>query len=164
MRRSISCTTRSKRRGERNNIDYRFITKQRFDEMVKQNAFLEWACVLDNFYGTLGEDVTAILQKGNDALLCIDVQGAEEVSKKNPEAVSIFILPPDLTELKRRLIERGEPLKEVDKRLALAKQELQKAGNYDYIVINDRLHKALEMIKSIIYAQRCKTEKKRRRI
>jgi len=159
LRRSISCTTRNRRRGERNNIDYRFITKQRFDELIKQNAFLEWARVLSNFYGTLEKDVTATLQKGNDILLCIDVQGAEEVSKKMPEAISIFIRPPNLKELKRRLIERGESLKEVDKRLALAKQELQKASSYDYIVTNDSLQKALEMIKYIIYAQRGKKRK-----
>ncbi|MDP8233497.1 MAG: guanylate kinase [Candidatus Saelkia tenebricola] len=163
IKRSISCTTRKPRQGEHDNIDYRFITKKRFKELVKQKAFLEWACVLNNYYGTLKKDVENFLQEGADVLLCIDVQGAQQISAKIPEAISIFVLPPDLTELKKRLANRGEDLKETNKRMMLAKQELQKAHKYDYTVTNDCLQKATKTVKHIIRTGKSSKKQTKRR-
>lgn len=158
IQRTISCTTRKRRREEVNGRDYWFMTRENFTRLIKKGAFLEWARVLDNYYGTLKKDVKQIVSKGNDVLLCIDVQGAEQILKKIPDAVSIFILPPSLRILKKRLLERGDSCPEVKRRLILAKSELRMLGYYNYWIINDVLSKSIKLLKYIIYAERVKAE------
>lgn len=160
IQKTVSSTTR-RRRGEDESSDYRFITRKKFLKLVEEGAFLEWAQVLNNFYGTPREEVERILADGKDVLLCIDVQGAKQIRKKIPQAISIFILPPNLAALKRRLLKRGEASSQIARRLALAKKELQMLKNYDYWVVNDLLEKAVELVKYIIYAERLKVEDER---
>ncbi len=156
LSKSISYTTREKRDIETEGVDYRFISKDRFHTLIKDDAFLEWAEVLDNLYGTLKSDVKAELNAGNDVLLCIDVKGAMQVLEKNHEAVAIFIMPPNLEELKIRLIKRGEVESEIKKRIELATTETEIALHYHHIVYNDVLHNAVNLVKSIVYAERQK--------
>lgn len=160
LKRSLSVTTRKMRKGERKDVDYRFVSKDEFLEKIKRNAFAEWAKVLDNYYGTSKELVENYLSQGKDVLLNIDVQGAMKIKKVYPQAISIFILPPSLNVLKKRLVGRNTDTKaEINKRLNLAKKELSYASRYDYAVVNDSLKKAVEKVKSIIIAERCKVKK-----
>lgn len=160
LKRSLSFTTRKTRKGERKNIDYHFISKNEFLEKIKRNAFAEWAKVLDNYYGTSKEVVETYLSRGNDVLLNIDVQGALQIKKVYPRAMTIFILPSSLNVLKKRLQGRDTDTKaEIDKRLDLAKKELLCVQKYDYAVVNDSLKRAVEKVKSIIIAERCKVRK-----
>ncbi len=160
LQKTISCTTREKRPGEVDGKDYYFISQKEFQSLIAKNAFLEWAKVLNEFYGTLKKEVTTIMKSGKDALLCIDVQGAEQVKSKVPSACSIFILPPSYSELKNRMEKRNEKKEVISRRLKLAVREMKKVYNYDYYVINDELNKAVKLIKYIIYAQRAKVERK----
>jgi guanylate kinase len=159
LAKSISCTTREKRPGEQDGIDYKFIDKQSFKKLIDIDAFLEWAKVLDNLYGTLKEDVAKQLKLGNDVILCIDVKGAMQVLAKEPQAVAIFIMPPDIEELRTRLLERGDTDSEIERRLNLAEQEIKLAVHYHHIVYNDVLHKAVNLVKSIVSAEREKSKK-----
>lgn len=160
LKRSLSFTTRKIREGERGNSDYYFISKEEFLEKIKKDAFMEWAKVLDNYYGTSREVVKRYLSAGNDVLLNIDVQGALQIKKVCPGAISIFILPPSVNVLKKRLVGRKTDTKaEIDKRLNLAKKELSYAPKYDYVVVNDSLRRAVEKVKSIIIAERGKVRK-----
>ena len=161
VRKTISCTTRGPRKGERDGKDYRFLAKEEFEKLIKKGAFLEWASILGNLYGTLKAEVDGILRGGKDALLCIDVQGAKQVKEKLPQAISIFILPPNLGELKKRLIKRGEEEKEVERRLKLAKREVKEIYRYDYYVVNDDLKKAIELVKYIICAEKNRVEREK---
>ncbi len=152
---SISCTTRKKRPGEIDGVDYRFISKEKFFEYVKQNRFLEWAQVHGNYYGTLKEDVEKELKKGNDVVLEIDVQGAEQVKSIFPDSVLIFIMPPSFKELEERLKKRGtEDEKDLQKRLENSKIEMKHVDMYDYAVINDDLNKAVNQVINIIQTER----------
>lgn len=160
LKRSLSFTTRKMRKGERKDIDYHFISKKEFLEKIKRNTFAEWAKVLDNYYGTSKEVVETYLSRGNDVLLNIDVQGALQIKKVYPRAITIFILPSSLNVLKKRLKGRDTDTKaEIDKRLDLAKKELFYVQKYDYAVVNDSLKRAVEKVKSIIIAERCKVRK-----
>ncbi|MDH3349100.1 MAG: guanylate kinase [Desulfobulbaceae bacterium] len=160
---SISHTTRSPRPGEVNGRDYYFVTEEEFIAVREQtpSGFIEWARVHDNFYGTSRSDVEMRLKEGADVILDIDIQGARQV-KDAIEAVSIFIAPPSLTELERRLRGRGTESEEVVAlRLANARRELTAAAEYDYLVINDSLSEAVEMVRSILISER---SRKRRNI
>lgn len=160
LQRSLSLTTRKIRKGERKNIDYRFVSKDEFLEKIKRNTFAEWAKVLDNYYGTSKEVVETYLSQGKDVILNIDVQGALQIKKVYPRAITIFILPSSLNVLKKRLRGRNTDTRaEIDKRLALAKKELFYVPKYDYAVVNDSLKRAVEKVKSIIIAERCKVRK-----
>ncbi|MDP8252809.1 MAG: guanylate kinase [Candidatus Kaelpia aquatica] len=156
LARSISCTTRERREAERDGIDYRFINSGRFQNLIKENAFLEWAIILKNYYGTLKDDVEAQIAGGNDVLLCIDVQGAAQVLKKKSDTVAIFVMPPDIEELRARLLKRGESKKEIEKRIGLASKEIKRAPHYHHVVYNGVLHQAVDLVKSIVYAERQK--------
>jgi guanylate kinase len=160
LQKTISCTTREKRPREVDGRDYYFISKKEFQKLIARGAFLEWAKVLDDFYGTLKKEVKRITESGNDALLCIDVQGADQVKKKLPHACSIFILPPSYSELKIRMEKRREKEEIIARRLKLAVKEIKKVYNYDYYVINDELNKAVKSIQYIIYAHRAKVERR----
>ena len=155
---SISATTRLPRNGETDGVSYYFISREKFLMMIEGDEFLEWARVYDNFYGTPRLPVEETLARGKDVLLEIDVQGGLQVKSKLPEAVLIFLLPPSWKELEARLAGRGsESPEEVQKRLQWAKRELQSLSLYDYAVVNDRVEKAVEQIRSIITAEKCRT-------
>ena len=155
---SVSYTTRNPRQGEFDGIDYHFVTQDRFEEMVSADAFLEWARVYGNFYGTSKSEVLSRLGLGEDVLLDIDVQGARQVRRLFPEAILIFLLPPSWSVLEARLKGRGsEDSSRLKLRMANAKSEMEAVHEYDFAVINDDLSRATEDLKSIVIAQRCKT-------
>ncbi|MCR4818757.1 MAG: guanylate kinase [Fretibacterium sp.] len=148
---SISCTTRRPRPEEQDGVDYRFISSEDFEERVKQGAFLEYAHVHDACYGTLREDVERELSAGRDVLLEIDVQGALQVRRRVPGAVSVFVSPPSLEELEHRLRERGtEDDAKLRLRLKNAAAELRRAGEYDHVVVNGDLDEAASALRKII--------------
>ncbi len=154
---SISCTTRSKRPGEIDGHDYFFISKEKFEEMIREYKFIEWAKVHDNYYGTPSDFVEKHILEGRDVILDIDVQGALNVMKKNYDSVFIFIAPPSFSTLKERLYKRGtEPEEKIDRRLETAKKELREMKNFEYLIINDDLDKSISELSAIIYAERRK--------
>ena len=148
---SVSLTTRKPRTGEIDGIDYKFVSPNFFKQKIKQNAFLENAKVFDNFYGTLKKQIESKLNKGKNILLDIDWQGARQVKKRLPnDTVTIFILPPSLKELEKRLKKRERSIVFVKKRMSKAKQEIMHWSEYDYAVVNKDLNKCLSKIKSIL--------------
>jgi guanylate kinase len=157
---SVSYTTRPPRPGEVNGKDYFFVDRETFERMIEEGDFLEWAEVYGNLYGTSKSQVLKALNEGKDIILDIDTQGALQVKKNFPEAVLIFVLPPSLSELERRLRRRGTDDEEtIERRLKVAREEIRRAPLYDYIVVNDVLEVAFENLKSIIRAEKCKTER-----
>jgi len=157
LTRSVSVTTRIPRAGEKRNRDYIFNTKELFLKDVKNKRFLEHAKVFGNYYGTPKKFVLEMLKKNKDILLNIDVQGAAQIKRNFKEAVLIFILPPSLKVLYKRLQTRStDTKKEVEKRLEAAEKELNAVNVYDYIVLNDKLSAATKDIVAIIKADRCK--------
>ncbi len=153
---SISATTRLPRVGEINGINYWFTSKQDFCEMIEKDELLEWAEVYDNYYGTPISKLQEML-KYDDVILEIDIQGALQVKKKFPHAVLIYILPPSIDDLVKRLYQRGtDSVETIEKRLSLAREEIAQAINYDYVVINDKIDRAVDKIMAIIMAEHCK--------
>lgn len=155
---SISVTTRPKRPGEVDGRDYHFITHAKFDRMVADGELLEYAVVFDNKYGTPKAHVMKELDAGRDVLFDIDWQGTRQLSKNcRDDLVSVFILPPTLDELERRLKSRAQDSEEVvAKRMAKATQEISHWEEYDYVVVNENLDKALSHIQRILHAERFK--------
>jgi guanylate kinase len=140
---SISCTTRKPREGEVDGVQYRFLDEETFESHVKENLFLEWARVHDHFYGTLLADVERELDQGHHVVLEIDVQGALQVKEKMPDSVMVFLMPPSLEELEKRLVARGTEQKETRKiRLQNASAEVALSARYDYAVVNDQVERA----------------------
>lgn len=157
---SISATTRAPRAGEVDGKNYYFLTKERFEELISEGGFLEYANVYGNYYGTPLIKIQERLAEGNDILLEIDTQGALEVMKKCPDGLFIFLLPPSLGELERRIRGRGSETEEsLKKRLGNAKAEIAIGEKYKYVVVNDTVKKAVARIKSIIVAEHALTEK-----
>ncbi len=158
--RSISCTTREPRKGEKNGKDYFFTTADRFKTMVKKKTFLEWAKVHRCFYGTPGHWVESQLNKGKDVLFVIDVQGGKTIKRKVKDAVLIFVKPPSFKVLKERLLGRqSEDAKALKIRLNDAQWEIKEGKHYDYQVINDRLAEAVSHVVKIIKNEREKSLK-----
>ena len=154
---SISYTTRQPRGNERNGVEYFFVSREEFDQMVKRDEFLEHAEVFGNCYGTAKRFLDLAEREGHDLLLDIDVQGAAQIKRKLPEAVSIFILPPDRKTLESRLRNRSLDKEEViHRRLVTASREIEKYREYDYILINDRLEDSVAALKAILLAERQK--------
>ena len=153
---STSMTTRAPRPGEIDGKDYYFVTVDEFEEKIANDGMLEYARVFDNIYGTPKDMVIKQLERGRDVILEIDVQGGLQVKKKMPEqAVLVFVLPPDLTTLHQRIIDRGTETEEViDKRFNEAINEIKLIGEYDYYVVNDELDDAVYDLKAIIMAER----------
>lgn len=154
---SISATSRQPRGKEIDGIDYNFLTKEEFEKRIKENKFLEYANVHDNYYGTLKSEVEKKWNNGKDIILDIDYQGGQQISKQlsKDELLKIFILPPSMEILKDRILNRGEnSIEEVEKRIKNAKNEINHANEYDFIVINDKLETAINEIKSIILTKR----------
>lgn len=157
---SVSCTTRQPRPGETEGVEYHFVSEEAFREMIAQGRFLEWAKVHDHFYGTRASDVREVLERGLDVVLEIDVQGALQVKKAIPEAVTLFIDPPSVEELERRLSCRGtEAPEERRLRLMNAKAEMEQARSYDHRVVNDHLEEALEDLAHLVEFYRGKRMK-----
>ncbi|MBI3317525.1 MAG: guanylate kinase [Candidatus Omnitrophica bacterium] len=153
--RSISATTRQPRRGERNGRDYFFLSDRQFRQARRRGAFLECARILRSWYGTPRAAVAGALRKGRDVLLGVDVQGAARIQRSGLPVTTIFLLPPGLAALKRRLKGRGtETADQIRSRLALAHRELKQVRQYDYAVVNDRLEEAIGAVHAIIKAQR----------
>jgi len=152
---SISCTTRSPRAGEVDGREYHFVAVDDFLQRISREEFLEWAEVHGNFYGTSQKWIADQLAAGRDVLLEIDWQGAQQVRKLFPEMVSVFILPPSMTELERRLVGRGTDSHDViERRLAAAQAEMRHVGEFDYVIINDQLDQALEDLRAVVRASR----------
>jgi len=154
---SVSHTTRAARSGETDAVNYHFVSEQTFHSMVADNAFLEHAEVFGNFYGTSKQWVQETLNAGTDVILEIDWQGAEQVRQQLAQSKSIFILPPNKQALRERLNGRGQDdIDVINKRIAAATEEMSHYVEADYLVINDDFDLALEQLKGIISAQRCK--------
>jgi len=154
---SVSCTTRAKRPGEINGRDYRFLTDAQFDRLRRQGEFAEWAKVHDYLYGTPKKPLDRCVRSGRDILLDIDVQGARQIKKTCPQAVSIFLLPPSLRELERRLAARGTDGREIiRRRLANAKGEIGEIIHYDYFVVNREVKDAVRALSAIVEAERAR--------
>jgi len=152
---SISYTTRPPRKGERDGFDYSFVDRRVFMSMVDRNEFLEWAEVHGNLYGTSKGRIEDMKEKGLDVIMDIDVQGARQLMEKGIEACFIFVLPPSLSELNERLRGRDTDSADViEKRLNKAREEIGEYKNYEYVIINDSLDKALDAMMSIVKAER----------
>ena len=151
---SISATTRKKRPGERQGKDYLFLSAKIFEHRIKKGYFLEWEMVFDHYYGTPKKQALILLKKGINVLLCIDVKGAKNVAKEFPQALKIFIKAPSLKVLEARLKARGSENNEsLSLRLKIARRELKEAKNYDHVIINKDLKKALSQLQQIIRAE-----------
>lgn len=165
---SVSCTTRSPRPGEVNGVNYHFVTDEKFDELVKEDAFYEWAHVHQNRYGTLKSAVAEELDKGRDMILEIDVQGCKQAMQADPEITSIFICPPSRDNLAKRLIDRGTETQEsLRVRLGNVAGEIEQAYGYDYVIIYqdwavepNSLEIATDEVYSIIKSKRCQRKKR----
>lgn len=154
---SISYTTRPPRGSEQNRREYYFVPRQEFEAMVGRGEFLEHADVFGNYYGTARRVLEDAKCKGHDLLLDIDVQGAAQIQKSIPDAVSIFVLPPNLQKLAWRLRNRGTDSDVViNRRLATARREIENYEKYDYILVNDDLEQAVDEMKAIVLAERAR--------
>ena len=157
---SISSITRAMRAGEREGEKYNFITREKFEDMLKNDRLLEHNEFVGNYYGTPREPVERAVANGQDMVIEVDVNGAAQIREKMPEAVSIFIMPPSFAELKRRLPGRGTESEElIQKRLTSALGEIKRAAEYDYIVVNKDIAAAADDIMSVILSSRLKTDR-----
>lgn len=157
---SVSATTRQPRSIDKEGVTYFFKTKSEFEKMIENNELLEWACYVDNYYGTPSKPVMEALEKGKDVILEIEVQGAFKVKENFPEAVLTFIVPPSLQVLEERLRGRNtETEEQIQKRLNTAKTELEKIKDYDYVIENDAVEDAVEDLFCILKSEKLKKEK-----
>lgn len=157
---SISATTRQARDGEVDGVNYLFVAKDQFQNMIENDDLLEWAEVYGNFYGTPRHYVLEQLEKGYDVVLEIDTQGAMKVKEKFPEGIYIYIIPPSLDELADRIHKRGtDSLEVIQKRLQSVSAELTQAQNYHYIVVNDQVAEAVRKVETIIAAEKLRAER-----
>ena len=159
---SVSHTTRKPRSGERDQVEYFFVSEKEFEEMIGQGNFLEHARVYGKYYGTSRAFVDEQLSVGYDVLLDLDVQGAAQVKKSYPEAILVFVFPPSLEVLKTRLKNRGlDDPSIIDKRLRIAKKEIQRYTDYQYVIINREIEESIVELKSIIQVAGCRLEKRK---
>ena len=157
---SISMTTRKPRPGEVNGKDYFFVTKEEFEQKIQAGEMLEYAKYVDNYYGTPLKWINDTLDAGKDVFLEIEVNGAMQVRSKSPNGVFIFLTPPDLMELKQRLIHRGtDSMEVINKRIKKAFGEIEMMQNYDYAVVNDEVPNAVEKVKEIIRSERLRVRR-----
>ena len=158
---SVSATTRAPRPGEADGVHYHFLTMERFEKWIEEDQFLEHAQFVGNRYGTPRLYVDRAMEQGRDALLDIEIQGAEQIHRKRPEAVRIYVAPPSWAELERRLIGRGtEDMEKVRSRLARGKEEFAAAKDFDYFVINDTVDRAVDEIRAIMTAEHCRPDER----
>ena len=154
---SVSATTRKPRNGEVHGVNYFFIEKEEFTKMIENGEFLEHAQIYDNFYGTPKAAIIECLEKGQDVILEIEMQGARQIKEVYPEGVFIFVLPPSLEELKSRFVGRGtETQEEIEKRFSCAFEEINQIVNYDYFIVNEDIEKSVNDVEAIISAEKNK--------
>ena len=158
---SVSATTRQPRHGEVDGVHYHFLSREQFQQWIAEDAFLEHAEFVGNYYGTPKKYVDAAMDQGRDVILDIEIQGAEQVHQQRPEAVRIYVAPPSWAELERRLIGRGtEDMEKVRSRLERGKQEFAAASSFDYFVINDTVDNAVTEISAIMLAEHCRPDER----
>ena len=158
---SVSATTRAPRNGEVDGVHYHFLSREQFQQWIAEDAFLEHAEFVGNYYGTPKKYVDAAMAQGRDVLLDIEIQGAEQVHRQRPEVVRIYVAPPSWAELERRLIGRGtEDMEKVRSRLERGKQEFAAASSFDYFVINDTVDNAVTEIRAIMLAEHCRPDER----
>jgi len=159
LRMSRSYTSRAARAGEQHGVDYNFVSRERFQVMIGESAFLEWADVFGNFYGTCAADTEALLAGGEDVVLVIDVQGARQVRSRGIETVGVFVLPPSAGILEQRLRGRSKDTEEqIRRRLNKACDEVNEFEQYEYVVVNDELDAAVDRLRAIILAERARVK------
>ena len=160
IRLSVSATTRSPRGEEQHGKDYFFLSKEEFQEMIDQDGMLEYALYCENYYGTPRQPVEEGIKQGQDVIVEIEVQGGAQGRQQNPAAVSIFVLPPSMKVLSQRLHKRGTDSEEViQKRLQKAREEIRRADQYDYVVMNDDLEECVQEICEILSAEKKKASR-----
>ena len=158
IRKVVTATTRKPRPGERHGVDYLFLTEEEFKKGIEEGRFLEYANVYGNYYGTPKDQVEKNMEEGYDSLLVIDVQGAFKIKGMMPSAVTVFLLPPSMEELKRRIENRGFRDENLQTRLKTAEGEIPCVKFFDYVIVNDFIDKAVLYLKSIIIAKRCERD------
>ena len=156
---SVSCTTRAPRAGEKDGKAYFFIGRDEFKRKISRGEFLEWAMVHDEYYGTPRHFVDDVIKTGDNVIMAIDVQGAMSIRRKHPAAILVFVLPPSLDALNTRMANRRDSQAHVAKRLANSRGELAAAKDYDYVVINDDLERAVAQISCILTAETLRTSR-----
>ena len=157
---SVSCTSRDIRKGEVEGVNYFYLTKDEFEEKIKNNDFLEYATYNNSYYGTPLYKIKEKLNEGKDVVLVIEVQGALKVKKLYPNAIFIFILPPSMEELRNRLIKRGtENYEKIIDRFRMAYKEINEISKYNYVIVNDVLEDAALKMQSIIVSERCRVDR-----
>jgi guanylate kinase len=162
LRMSRSYTSREARAGEQDGVDYNFISRERFEAMKADGAFLEWADVFGNYYGTAAADTDAVLAGGDDVVLVIDVQGARQVRSRGIETIGIFVLPPSASTLEGRLRGRSKDTEEqIRRRLDAACREVPEFARYEYVVVNDSLDAAVDRLRAIVLAERARMRRMR---
>lgn len=160
LRMSRSYTSRSARAGERNGVDYNFITREAFEQRIQEEDFLEWADVFGHFYGTAASDVERMVNSGQDVVLVIDVQGARQVKGRGIDHTAIFVMPPSFQVLEQRLRGRSKDSEEqMQRRLDTARSEASSYIDYDYVVVNDELEPTVVRLQEIIAAERSRTHR-----
>lgn len=165
LRYSVSCTTRPPRSYERDGSDYHFISEEEFHRMAEGGEFLEWASVHGHLYGTPRRFILESLEAGFDVILDIDVQGADQIRRHMPDAVTVFILPPSEQILKQRLMGRGsESAEAIRRRLGAASREVLRWPDFKYVIVNDQLERAVAALEAIIVAERCRPSRQIQKI
>jgi guanylate kinase len=159
---SRSYTSRKARAGEADGVDYNFVSRQRFESMIEAGEFLEWASVFGNLYGTCGPETDRLLAAGVDVVLVIDVQGARKVRASGVAATTVFVMPPSFEVLERRLRGRSKDSEaDIQRRLAVAREEVAAFTEYDFVVVNDELPGAVDRLRSIVIAERARLPRMR---
>jgi guanylate kinase len=157
LRMSRSYTSRPAREGEADGVDYNFVTRPRFEEMIRAGDFLEWADVFGNLYGTCASDTERMLAAGDDVVLVIDVQGARKVRSQGIQTSTVFVMPPSYAVLEQRLRGRSKDSEAaIQKRLRVARDEVAAFRDYDFVVINDELTGAVDRLRGIVLAERAR--------
>ena len=157
---SISCTSRAPRGNEKDGIEYFFLSEEEFEKEIENDGFLEYAKYAGNYYGTPKKSIEEHLNDGEDVILVIEIQGALKIKNLLPETLFIFILPPSMKELKRRLEGRGTEDKEkIDKRFLRAYEEINEVGKYNYVVVNDEVKNAVEKVNAILISEKCRVDR-----
>lgn len=165
VRFSVSMTTRPPRPGERDGVEYFFVTREEFERRVQAGDLLEWAEVYGNYYGTPRRPVEQALARGQDIILDIDIAGATAVRRRYPDALSVFVLPPSMEELEARMRRRASETEEaIRRRLAEAPRWIAQGLEYDYILVNDDLEQAVSQLRAIIVAERCRVVRRGREL
>jgi guanylate kinase len=162
LTRSRSYTSRALRGGETRGVDYNFVSRDDFEDMVRRDGFLEWAEIFGHFYGTGRQDIETSLASGTDVVLVIDVQGARQVRARAPQSVGIFVLPPSFETLAARLRGRNQDApSDIDRRLAMARHEIGAVDEYDYVVVNDDVDRCVREMDAIVTAERARRVRRR---